>query len=344
MHSLVLKSRSLRSFVEFGMRYEVKCLNYKEMMNVLKIYSAPLQGFTEAVWRNVHSTVFGGVDVYCTPFLRYEHGEIRSKDVRDVKHESNNVENLLPQIIAATPDEMHPLMELLANEGYRNVDLNMGCSFPLQARKKHGAGLLPHPDMVAELMKATTGYPDFTFSVKMRLGWESKDEWRALMPILNDTPLSHITVHPRLGIEQYKKAADIEAFAEFYAACKHPVIYNGDILTLEDIRRIESEFPQLKGIMIGRGLLANPALGIEYRDGRELTDRELCRLVQQMHDTMFSELSQRLQGSTQFLTKMKPYWEYLLPSLPKRLRKPILKATTIEKYQSAVTEALKGDW
>lgn len=220
----------------------------------------------------------------------------------------------------------------------------MGCSFPLQARKKHGAGLLPHPDMVAELMKATTGYPDFTFSVKMRLGWESKDEWRALMPILNDTPLSHITVHPRLGIEQYKKAADIEAFAEFYAACKHPVIYNGDILTLEDIIRIESEFPQLKGIMIGRGLLANPALGIEYRDGRELTDRELCRLVQQMHDAMFCELSQRLQGSTQFLTKMKPYWEYLLPSLPKRLRKPILKATTIEKYQSAVTEALKGDW
>ena len=57
------------------------------MMNVLKIYSAPLQGFTEAVWRNVHSTVFGGVDVYCTPFLRYEHGEIRSKDVRDVKNE-----------------------------------------------------------------------------------------------------------------------------------------------------------------------------------------------------------------------------------------------------------------
>ena len=137
--------------------------------------------------------------------------------------------------------------------------------------------------MVAELMKATADYPDINFSVKMRLGWESKDEWRALMPILNDTPLSHITVHPRLGIEQYKKAADIETFAEFYAACKHPIIYNGDILTLEDIRRIETEYPQLKGIMIGRGLLANPALGIEYRDDRELTDRELCLLVLLMY-------------------------------------------------------------
>ena len=310
----------------------------------MEIYSAPLQGFTEAVWRNVHSAVFGGVDGYYTPFLRYEHDGIRSKDVRDVERKNNTAGNLVPQIIAATPQEMHPLMALVASEGYNRVDINMGCSFPLQARKKHGAGLLPHPGMVADLLKATADYPGFTFSVKMRLGWESKDEWQALMPMLNDTPLEHITMHPRLGIEQYKRPADIEAFAEFHEACKHPVIYNGDILTLQDIRRMETEFPLLKGIMIGRGLLANPALGIEYREGRELSDRELCSLVQQMHDAMFLELSPRLQGNTQFLTKMKPYWEYLLPTLPKRLRKPILKATTIEKYQSAVANALRGDW
>ena len=310
----------------------------------MKLYSAPLQGFTEAVWRNVHSAVFGGIDGYNTPFLRYEHGEIRSKDIRDIERKNNSVENLVPQIIAATPDEMHPLIELVANEGYRRVDINMGCSFPLQVRKKHGAGLLPHPCMVAALLEAAAGYKEFTFSVKMRLGWESKDEWRALMPILNDTPLSHITMHPRLGIEQYKKPADVEAFAEFLDACKHPVVYNGDVTTLADIQRLKQQFPTLKGIMIGRGLLANPALGIEYKEGRELTDSELCRLVEAMHNEMFARLSPRLQGNTQFLTKMKPYWEYLLPTLPKRLRKPIVKATTIEKYQSAVANALNGDW
>ena len=310
----------------------------------MKIYSAPLQGFTEAVWRNVHSEVFGGIDGYFTPFLRYEHGEIRSKDIRDIERKNNIAENLVPQIIAATPDELCPLVELIANEGYNRVDINMGCSFPLQMRKKHGAGLLPHPGMIADLLKATADYPGIGFSVKMRLGCESKEEWSALMPVLNDTPLMHITMHPRLGIEQYKKPADVETFAEFMAACKHPVIYNGDLLTLQDIRRIETEFPQLKGIMLGRGLLANPALGIEYREGRELTDVELCRLVQRMHDEMFRQLTPRLQGNTQFLTKMKPYWEYLLPTLPKRLRKPILKATTIEKYQIAVANALRGDW
>lgn len=310
----------------------------------MKIYSAPLQGFTEAVWRNVHSSVFGGIDCYYTPFLRYEHGEIRSKDIRDIERKNNTVPVLVPQIIAATPDEMHPLMELIANEGYNKVDINMGCSFPLQVRKKHGAGLLPHPDMVAALLEAAAGYKDFTFSVKMRLGLDSKDEWRALMPMLNDAPLSHITMHPRLGIEQYKKAADVEAFAEFFGACKHPVIYNGDVTTLSDIQSLEQQFPSLKGIMIGRGLLANPALGIEYNRGCELIDSELCQLVQAMHDEMFARLSPRLQGNTQFLTKMKPYWEYLLPTLPKRLRKPILKATTIEKYQSAVANALRGGW
>ena len=310
----------------------------------MKIYSAPLQGFTEAVWRNVHSEVFGGIDGYYTPFLRYEHNEIRSKDIRDVERKNNTAQNLVPQVIAATPDEIHPLLELVANEGYTRVDINMGCSFPLQMRKRHGAGLLPYPELVAALMAEVVKHPEFSFSVKMRLGCNSKEEWKELMPILNEAPLRHITMHPRLGVEQYKKPVDMDAFGEFYAACKHPVIYNGDLNTLADIHRIEQQFPELKGVMLGRGLLASPALGIEYRDGRGLDEREQCHLVQRMHDTISRELMPRLQGNTQFLSKMKPYWEYLLPTLPKRLRKPILKATTIEKYQFAVAAALKCDW
>ena len=129
-----------------------------------------MQGFTEAVWRNVHSEVFGGIDGYYTPFLRYEHGEIRNKDIRDIERKNNTTQNLVPQIIAATPEEMHPLLELIANEGYVRVDINMGCSFPLQMRKRHGAGLLPYPELVAALMAEVAKHSEFSFSVKMRLG------------------------------------------------------------------------------------------------------------------------------------------------------------------------------
>ena len=182
----------------------------------MKIYSAPLQGYTEAVWRNLHSSVFGGVDTYYTPFLRYERNEIRSKDIRDVEQKNNTVSSLVPQIIASTPEEMQPLLQLIRTEGYDRVDINMGCSFILQAKRKRGAGILPYPDMVSALMQEVSKNKDIKFSVKMRLGWESKDEWRELMSILNDAPLCSVTMHPRLGVEQYKKSVDVDAFAEFY--------------------------------------------------------------------------------------------------------------------------------
>jgi tRNA-dihydrouridine synthase len=183
---------------------------------------------------------------------------------------------------------------------------------------------------------------DIKFSVKMRLGWESKDEWRELMPILNDAPLCSVTMHPRLGVEQYKKSVDVDAFAEFYNECKHPVIYNGDILTLSDIKQIEERFPNLEGVMLGRGLLANPALAKEYKEERELTNQEKATLIRLMHDKMYEELSPRLLGNTQFLSKMKPYWEYILPDMIKKEKKAILKSSTIEKYMINVNTALSN--
>ena len=92
--------------------------------------------------------------------------------------------------------------------------------------------------------------------------------------------------------------------------------------------------------MLGRGLLANPALGFEYSVGKKMENRELASSVRKMHDKMHDVMAKRLQGNTQYLSKLKPYWEYLLPDMLKRDKKAILKATTIEKYMNAVNEGL----
>lgn len=99
----------------------------------------------------------------------------------------------------------------------------------------------------------------------MRLGWEDPEECLKLAPIINELPLRQVVMHPRLGKQQYKGEVDLKAFEAFQNACKHPLIYNGDINSVEDIHRIQKQFPGLAGIMIGRGLLANPALALEYR-------------------------------------------------------------------------------
>ena len=92
--------------------------------------------------------------------------------------------------------------------------------------------------------------------------------------------------------------------------------------------------------MIGRGLLANPALGLEYKQGKVLSAKELCERTRAMHDAMYQAMAPRLQGNTQLLGKLKPYWEYLLPDMEKRYRKAIVKSNTVEKYMQAVNNAL----
>lgn len=79
----------------------------------MKLYAAPLQGFTEAPWRNFHEEVFGGIDAYYTPFVRIERGGFRNRDVRDIAPENNTVSHVVPQLIASTPVELERLAALL---------------------------------------------------------------------------------------------------------------------------------------------------------------------------------------------------------------------------------------
>lgn len=219
-------------------------------MNTLPIHLAPLQGYTEAAYRNAHAAVFGGVDVYHTPFVRIDRGEFRHKDVRDILPENNRVPHLIPQLIASEMDKTERIIALFIEQGYREMDINLGCPFPMLAKRQCGSGMLPHPDKVETLLKQIEQYPGVSFSVKMRLGWEKPDECLTLLPLLNAAPLTEIIVHPRLGIQQYKGEVNMEGFTAFYEACRHPVIYNGDILTIEDIRCITEKFPKLTGVII----------------------------------------------------------------------------------------------
>lgn len=306
----------------------------------IKIHLAPLQGHTDQIFRNAHHEIFGGVDTYYTPFVRLEKGNsFRSREIRDINPENNHVNELVPQLIASTPEELKTIAKLFIENGYKRADLNMGCPFPMLARRHKGSGLLSHPQEVKALMDAIKEIPELKFSVKMRLGWESPQECLELLPILNDAPLVHIGVHARLGVQQYKGEVDLEGFEAFYKACKHPLYYNGDLLTIADIEQIVERFPNLEGVMLGRGLLSNPALALEYKAGAPLEMVDKKRKMRALHDDLFAQYSAYLQGNKQILEKMKPFWEYLSHELEKRTRKKIEKANKTSLYEAAVATA-----
>ena len=309
----------------------------------LPIHFAPLQGYTDAIYRSAHARIFGGIASYYTPFVRLEHGDFRRKDVRELDADNNRGVNLTPQLIASTPEKILRILALFIEKGYKNVDINLGCPFPTLAKRHNGAGLLPYPDEVkALLMAAIEAHPEIQFSVKMRLGWEDANECMALLPLLNSLPLSHITMHPRLGKQQYKGEVDLEAFQRFYAECEKPLIYNGDLLTLDDIDTISNRFPRLGGLMIGRGLLANPALALEYQQGAPLSLKEKIEKIRLLHADVFSQYGNLLEGGDlQLLTKMRTFWEYLLPDGDRKAKKVIHKTSKLSNYQAAVSNLLK---
>lgn len=306
-------------------------------MNTLSVHFAPLQGYTDAVYRNAHALFFGGVDHYYTPFVRIERGAFRNKDLRDIAIENNQVASLIPQLIASDADEMQRLVCLFIEKGYKEVDINLGCPFPMLVKRKKGSGMLPHPEMVRELLTVAQQYPEVQFSVKMRLGLESAEESVNLLPILNDAPLKQVIMHPRLGVQQYKGEVDIESFGLFYEGCNHPLVYNGDVKTMEDIDRVRQLYPKLSGIMIGRGLLTNPALAAEYKEGVPLSSDGFLEKMAQMHRYVYEQYRSRLEGGEgQLLTKMKTFWEYPYPGIDGKTKKRIHKCTRLATYDAIV--------
>ena len=309
-------------------------------MNGLYIAFAPLQGYTDAVYRRAHHECVGGVDEYYTPFVRIEKGEVRRKDLRDTDPAANEGVPTVPQVIARDGDEFARLCDALQGQGWGRIDLNMGCPFPMQVKAGRGCGLLQHPERIEEIHKEMLRRPEVAFSVKMRLGQESEEEGLSVMPIVNEMPLLHVTLHPRLGKQQYKGTADREAFTRFMEVCTHPIIYNGDISQDTPLRQSQAtasspnlgeqpagavDFTKLKGVMLGRGLLARPWM---------LSDKEPHEVIKAMHAVVYRHATENLCGDSQILSRLHAFWDYL--DIPHKQKKAIMKATTLPRYREAV--------
>ena len=304
----------------------------------IPIHFAPLQGYTDDVYRRIHHQLIGGIDTYYTPFVRMEGGGVRSKDMRDIRPEFNEGVPVVPQIIVKSMKEFDYLTAVIEEKGYKRMDINMGCPFPMQAKHGRGAGLLAHTDIIEEIAKAICGKPHISFSVKMRLGWEDKDEWRPVLDILNSIPLHQITLHPRIGTQQYKGEVSMEAFEEFYGLCKHPLVYNGNITTLSHIKVLEEKYPKLAGIMIGRGLLARPSLAMEYTQGKELSEDAHKRLLHNFHDRLKAHYETTANSDAQLQAHLRLFWEYMEEELGRKLYKKLMKAGNLKNYLAAVRE------
>ncbi len=303
----------------------------------MEIHFAPLQGYTDSIFRKLHTEIFGGVDKYYTPFIRVERGDFRKKDIRELPDETELC--TIPQIIASTkPEDIEKMVAMLEEKGYKEVNINMGCPFPMIAKHGMGSGLLADKESVKAMIKVLEAHPSMQFSLKTRLGYDDENQIFEMTDIINNFPFTEVTMHPRIAKDQYSGDINHPKFAEFAKVCKHPLIYNGDVTTLDDINKISTVYPTLKGIMIGRGLLMNPALASEYKNGVIMSDKEKKDKSKQLIKKLFTQCEELMNGEEQSVAHVKAYFEYLLPDIEKRNRKKVLKANKAEKLRGAIAE------
>lgn len=302
----------------------------------MEIHFAPLQGYTDFEYRRIHARHCGGVQTYYSPFIRWEKGGIRDKDIKDILPENNEGLHLIPQIICADTDEFNRLADAIQELGYGEMDLNMGCPATMQTKLMRGSGILPHPTRVSALLKEMERRPEVRFSAKMRLGLEEKEEWRELSDMLDSSCLKHLTVHPRIGKQMYKGEVDMDAFNEVYDSIHLPIIYNGDVTSMEQVSSLSERYPGLHGIMMGRGLLARPTMAKECLMGKEMPHEERMSILMQMHEDMLGYCTRKYKVDSQILLHIHAFWEYQESQLERKTWKKIMKAGNMKNYLEAI--------
>lgn len=313
----------------------------------MEYYFAPMEGITGYIHRNVHHSLFPGISKYFTAFIAPgQKGKFSAREKNDILPDHNRGICTVPQLLTNNPQDFITTAMKLGEMGYREINLNLGCPSRTVVTKYRGSGFLTKPGELdaffAEVFSACGGegsLGEMQISVKTRLGVEEPEEFFRILDIYNRYPLKELIIHPRTQRDFYSGPVHMDLFAYGAEHSRCPVCYNGDIRTGEDMRALEERFPALDRVMIGRGLLVDPALHLQLRGGR-MPDRAALRTF---HDRIYDWYRQEMPGARPVLFKMKELWAYMgqLFEDGRRPLKKIRKAERTEAYEAAVEELFR---
>jgi tRNA-dihydrouridine synthase len=309
------------------------------------LLSSPLQGFTDFRFRNAQHKYFGGIDTYYSPYIRLN-GKlvIKPSYERDILPENNATLEVIPQIITNDADEFLFVAKYVQELGYKELNWNLGCPYPMVTKCGMGSGLISDSEKIRTILDKVHTKSDIIVSMKMRLGYDTNDEILQVLPILDTFPIKNIAIHARIGKQLYKGGVHLDAFQNCLENTKHKLYYNGDITSVAKYKEMQELFPTVDHFMIGRGLISDPFLPSMIKNDTPDYPKNKMELFSNFHDTLYEGYSQSLSGTTHILLKMHHLWEYFSQTFsnPHKVEKNIRKAKSIRNYEETVKEVFKA--
>lgn len=296
---------------------------------------APLEGLTGYAYRNAYEKNFHNIDKYFAPFISSNHEcKMTSREKSDISPENNPGITLIPQILSCNAEDFIHTAQEIRKFGYEEINLNLGCPSGTVTAKRKGAGFLLDPWELDRFLDKIYHGLDMQISVKTRIGFDSPEEFEDLLDIYNKYPMKELIIHPRTRKDFYKNTPNWDVFGYAMEKSKNPLIYNGDINTVEDYERLTGTFPELEGVMLGRGILMRPDLLDQIQGGPKLS-KEVLR---KFHDEIYVSYQGIMSGDRNVLFRMKELWLYLgncFEDSEKYLKK-IRKTEHLDKYESVI--------
>ncbi len=328
----------------------------------MRFYFAPMEGITLYPLRNVHNEMFGGnIDKYYTPFLTAAKTyHFKKREQRDVLPEycrgfDNWQDEIVTQIMGNQSETFIWAAKKLHELGYNEINLNLGCPVATVVTRHKGSGMLENPVFLDKMLDGIYEAVEreelnFKVSLKTRLGMNDVSEIPEIMKIYSKYPVYELTIHSRVRSDFYKGEPRIDSFCdavEIYRenGGKAPVCYNGNVDSAENFIRINDEITKRLPdedirYMLGRGLIADPALVREINGGDRLKADELRTYL----DKLYIEYEKFIPEERNVIFKMLEHWAFVhihFRDCDKYL-KAIRKSRSKGEYNAAVNSMFAG--
>ena len=307
----------------------------------MELYFAPMEGITGARYRQAHRACFGGVDRYYLPFLSPTRDHLFTpRELRQVSPEVNAGLNAVPQMLTREPADFLWAARALGEMGYGEVNLNLGCPSGTVVAKGKGAGLLADPPALERLLEGifSGDLGGVRVSVKTRMGMADPEEFGPLLELLGRFPISLLIVHPRVREDYYRHPLRREALLSLLPRLSLPWCWNGGVTDRESYDRAAA-LPGVRGVMMGQGLIADPALARKARGGQPAGREEL----RAFHDELYQGYLRDFSSEKNTVFHMKELWSYFFRLFEggEKLFKQIKKAQNGQSYESAVDQIFR---
>ncbi len=299
------------------------------------IIFAPMEGVTDALYRETVVETCPGWDVLACDFLRVPSAgryptkhliaHMGSRFLKDPHWNARTMFQILTSERAFTSDMVKQVHEI----GVQWIDLNLGCPSKTVCKSGGGSFLLKNLYSLERIVNDVRKNFPGRFTCKVRVGWADGGRFSDTIKLLNDCGAEMITVHGRTREMMYKEPARWDWIEEAVKVSQVPIVGNGDVWSANDAHRM-LEQTGCYAVMVARGALKTPWFPLHYHQG--LPDTAQSRL--EMSRLFLARYAEKLLNTgvheVGLVKQLKCVTRYIFDELPEgeKLRRQVLLAQT----------------